>query len=1010
MILRLGAEANGPALQGNDPVRVAGGAVRTTALLLLAVASACGAPAERGGSDAGPGPDAGVDAGSTDGSSAGSDAGIDAPPGAPNPFPSDPRGGEFAWVVSMDGAREEAAVAVDVTGNILVAARQGDAVTLGDVHVPPPPFEAMLVVKLTPDGAPLWMRSVTGGAKFVDPRAIAVTSAGNVVVGANVQGDPNAPSPDPTLGADDGFVALLDSATGATLWSQKVASSWDDTVAGIVVGRDPDGVDAIYVYGQLANNATIAGHAVTAGAYVIRFDEDGTLRWVESFASLNPGFNASIALDPARGPVIAGRIEAVHVIFGDQVVEGTAAVAGLDPDGHVRFARGMLSQFTAFARELDVAPSGDIYLASETRGAHEIVVDDHLIAPSDGISHPLLIRFTPDGHYRSSTLVGGPRDAFPTHVATEPDGAADMVIGCDDRVDVQPEIACADFDGGSVVVSYGADDEYRWATYVGPAFVDTVAPAPGNRLIIAGEALRTDVNFGGVHLPTRRLFIAALAGGPARLPSPLPAAPVIASVAIDGISDLEIRQGGSGTLVIHGTGLDQVTSARLGDIDVHVPAGAGTANELRLPVSIPHGHAPGALSLRLANAGGSAQQTGVVIATPIVAGPGAPSTGRGTFASPVSICGAGASFAVRYGDLLRVLDGVHTCGTGVPRGATVRGDSRDGAIVQGSFFADDEGFGTTSIESLTIESPDFAAIDMFFGGKLAVRDVVIQASSGSGVLVDSGGTATLERYRYLDSSGTAILIGSGQVQAHDVTADRVFKGVIMVDGTLELADSSLSTDESTIDAGDDNTNGGTRNVTITNTTLRSTRVAVIEAGAHLSMLDCTLERGSGRPGRSSEGMRLLGGTISVRHSALRGFDFAGVATEPGPAFPPGAHAVNATFDDVEIRAADTGISHWSPDDQSLLRLRNTHVVGGHDGIVLVDGGGGGGVDLGTTASPGNNQVENTSGGPAFDDQQNGGVVDAHGTTLNGMTFDGVVQGPASVPGAYQLRGTATIRF
>jgi len=62
------------------------------------------------------------------------------------------------------------------------------------------------------------------------------------------------------------------------------------------------------------------------------------------------------------------------------------------------------------------------------------------------------------------------------------------------------------------------------------AAVSAVAIGCGDNL---GEALSPTIDFGGVQLPTQELFIAALAGGPARLPSPLPAAPTISSVTID---------------------------------------------------------------------------------------------------------------------------------------------------------------------------------------------------------------------------------------------------------------------------------------------------------------------------------------------------------------------------------------------------------------------------------------------------------------------------------------------
>jgi hypothetical protein len=181
-------------------------------------------------------------------------------------------------------------------------------------------------------------------------------------------------------------------------------------------------------------------------------------------------------------------------------------------------------------------------------------------------------------------------------------------------------------------------------------------------------------SFGGVPVPTEQLFVAALASGAPRPPAPLPDAPVMASVAVDGASDAQIRQGGAGTLVIHGAGLDHVTSARLGDIDVHVPSGAASASVLRLPVIIPHGHAPGTLTLMLGNVTGAAQAPSAVTVTPIVVAPTGSDAGRGAFRAPFRLCRPDG-FGARYGDLVLLKRGIHGCSDRLTLegGVTVRG-------------------------------------------------------------------------------------------------------------------------------------------------------------------------------------------------------------------------------------------------------------------------------------------------------------------------------------------------
>jgi len=328
------------------------------ACALLAFAAGCGGGGgahELPDAPAGPAIDAGVADGapSADGGPTAIDAAVDAPPGDASPFPTDPQGGEFAWVVSTDGAGDTVSVAVDAMGNIVVAAHQTGEVTLDSVHVPRPSGDgAVLVLKLTANGKAIWAHSFDGRPR-IDPRSVATTPSGDVVVGATFQG--NAPVPFPPLGQDDGFIAVLDGSTGEVRWSSELASGWDDSVAGVGAGLDATGNEAIYVYGQLGNATTIAGQAVPAGAALLRYDLDGTLRWVQSFPNVNSGFNQTLAVDPARGPVITGNFGG-DLVLGDQVLpSGGSVVAGFDPDGHVRFARQVLSSFPSFFHSVAAA-------------------------------------------------------------------------------------------------------------------------------------------------------------------------------------------------------------------------------------------------------------------------------------------------------------------------------------------------------------------------------------------------------------------------------------------------------------------------------------------------------------------------------------------------------------------------------------------------------------------------------------------------------------------------------
>ena len=970
----------------------------------LVLAAACGGNTADGHpGDAGPAPDG------AGGGSAGPDGGVDADPGdqPPPPPPPAPQGGELAWAVSTSGEAYQAAVAIGPEGSIFVAATQTVEVSLGDVHVPPPDGggQALLVLKLTADGQPIWGRSVAGALE-IRAHAIAVTPAGDPVIGGRLRNSLD-------YRADDGFVIALDGDDGTTRWNIPLASASADRVAGVAAGADAAGVDAIYVYGELGWSE-LDGQTFPFGTYLMRYDADGTRRWAQRFPRLALGFDDSLAFDPRRGPVITG-IFSGQLTLGDRVLTAApngydGVVVGLDFGGKLRFAQQIFSEREAYYRSVAVAPNGDVYLASHTQGS-ETFVDDRPIPSLDFSAHPFLLRLTPEGQYMSSSVIGSRRSAYPDGVATDAAGEVYLLSTCSGQVDVQPEITCNGYNN-KLIVSYGADNEYRWAIYMSAA--DAIAAAPGNRLIVVGRAAD-----GG-------LRIAAFATGPARLPSPLPTAPVIASVKLDGVADHEIRQGGTATLVIEGAGLDQVTRARLGDLDIHVPPGPGTAGVLRLPVTIPHGHAPGRLALRLGNAGGSTQLEDAVEVTPVVVSPTGSTGGRGTFASPMRLCITDWYLRLRSRDVLLLRDGVHTCDESVyvDNGVIIRGESKAGAIIRGTGpggigafggFSHLSGrLGPTVIENLTIESAQSAAIQLWEGGRVSIADVDVRGVSGSGIVLYGSATATVTRYRYEQSNGTALTVDGGSVDVSQIEVSGAFHGVVMLRGTLTLADSSLETNDSAVLVGDTPYYREPLDVTITRTTIRSKARGLDAVAAQVTVVGSRLEQVPGSTD-TYEGIRQRSGVLTLTDSSVRGWPSSScIFAEAYPHLEYSGelgHKVDLTLDRVDLTGCRTGVDYrqdYGQDGQ--LRLRRSRVAAEVEAVYL--SGRVTSADLGTAASPGDNWLETAPGGTALVDTRAelGPAVDAHGTTLNGMTFDGSVLGPVDVPGACHIRAANELRF
>lgn len=121
-----------------------------------------------------------------------------------------------------------------------------------------------------------------------------------------------------------------------------------------------------------------------------------------------------------------------------------------------------------------------------------------------------------------------------------------------------------------------------------------------------------------------------------------------------------------------------------------------------------------------------------------------------------------------------------------------------------------------------------------------------------------------------------------------------------------------------------------------------------------------------------------------------------------------SRAPTTTLDDVDIEAG-TAISYSTFASSTGLTMRRTRARSVIDALSVF--GPFGALDLGTPASPGDNELTSELGFPLVDLRDDAGApIDARGTRLNGQTFTGEVTGPVELPGAYRLAGPNVLRF
>jgi hypothetical protein len=496
--------------------------------------------------------------------------------------------------------------------------------------------------------------------------------------------------------------------------------------------------------------------------------------------------------------------------------------------------------------------------------------------------------------------------------------------------------------------------------------------------------------------------------------APIPA-PAITDVTVDGISDREVRHGATVELTVTGTGLDAVRFARVAGADADILE--RTATGLHLRVQIPHGHPPGDAALEVDGAGGIARFDRAIRVTPVVIAPGGRPDGRGTYTSPMALCRDDFPQLLDRTDVLELSAGTHLCegDVAVPRGVIVRGAGRDRTIVRGRGSRGFEGFrvyagfwGTTVFRDLTIEDATYIVIWLFHGD-LEVIDVDMRRAHAVGVYVYSGGTATVTRLRYQEGwNGVMVVTGAAEVtDSYLGGAGQSIRCAHLDSGTLRLVDTVLENCGKGVTAGSENdVDAEVRTVELVRTHVSKSWRGIDAYGADLRVVDSDLVGYDD----AYVGVYVDGGRAEIRGSRIRDWDTGIDLSTFGHEVAGVDGTVSGLLDSVEIDARWTGVELTPYYDPGHLTMRRTRASARQ---ALRIWGSAALVDLGTAASPGENQLSVLAAADVAiaDDRDAAGVpIDAHGTRLNDTAYEGTVTGPASVPGAYRLSAGNIIRF
>ena len=288
---------------------------------------------------------------------------------------------DWLWAERAGGSDRDLgeAIAVDGSGNVLVAGRFRGTAEFGDVTLTSAGEDDVFVAKVDAQGNMIWAKRA-GGSGFDRGRGIAVDAEGNALVTGWFNG--TAEFGDVTLtsaGGSDIFVAKVDP-QGNVVWAQRAGGSSEDILyTDRGVGIAVDGSGNALVTGDFEGTAEFGDTTLTSvggsDVFVAKVDAQGNVVWAQRAGS-SPGDDTgfAIAVDGSGNALVTGEFLDTAE-FGEATLTSTgsydAFIAKYDAQGNVVWAERAGGSGIDSGEATAVDGSGNALVAGVFRGTAE---------------------------------------------------------------------------------------------------------------------------------------------------------------------------------------------------------------------------------------------------------------------------------------------------------------------------------------------------------------------------------------------------------------------------------------------------------------------------------------------------------------------------------------------------------------------------------------------------------------------------------------------------------------
>ncbi|HCN79018.1 MAG TPA: hypothetical protein DIT13_17775 [Verrucomicrobiales bacterium] len=382
------------------------------------------------------------------------------------------------WVFSAGGSVNDKAraVATDAAGNVFVASEcTGDA-SFGSLQHKSAGGMDMCLVKLDPQGRPLWVSSI-GGSKTDRAYGVIADSAGNAYVTGHFESTDAVVNGMtlPNAGGYDVFTAKF-SPEGKVLWLRVKGGEGYDYGHGIAI----DSKGKLVVTG-----------AINRQIFCTKYDADGNELWHRVTSGSVSGSGHGIAVD-GQDHIIIGGNAAGSGAFGKTAIESktTAALAlKLTPDGESVWASLIPGAPSALYHEITCDSQGRVWGVGMFKGSVS-VAGGTFQSTGENDNDGLIVHLDAAGRVQWARHLRGPGTDYCLGVATDNQGTAFVCGDFNKDTSLAGHALATRGSGDIFIAAFDAQGGLTWVVQAGGKLNDSAYPltfrAPAE-LIIAGS-------------------------------------------------------------------------------------------------------------------------------------------------------------------------------------------------------------------------------------------------------------------------------------------------------------------------------------------------------------------------------------------------------------------------------------------------------------------------------------------------------------------------------------------